>query len=197
LHYSERLGATTDPTRAEPSVGLIESGSVAKGYEIADAVVKVSPVELLWARTVSPGHFVVLFAGDVAETDSALEKGLEVGGEHVRDSILIPNVHPDLVPAIRGPRPVEIEEALGIVEFSCVASAVLAADAAVKAAYVDLVEVRLAMHLGGKGFFLLAGETGDVEEAVGVASDLGQSRGTLVERVVIPRVTPELLEHLR
>lgn len=196
MHYSERLGATTDSTRAEPSLGLIESGSVARGYQIADALVKASPVELLWARTVSPGHFVTLFAGEVSETDSALARGLEVGAEQVRDSILIPNVHPDLVAAIRGPRAVEIEEALGIVEFTCVASTVLAADAAAKAAYVDLVEVRLAMHLGGKGFFLIAGTIGDVEEAVGVATDLGQSRGTLVEGVVIPRVTPELFEHL-
>ncbi|MBL4847518.1 MAG: BMC domain-containing protein [Planctomycetes bacterium] len=197
MHYGERLGASTDPTRAEPSLALIETASVARGYEVADAVVKVSPVELLWARTVSPGHFVTLFAGEVSETDSALVRGLEVGGASVLDSILIPNVHPDLVPAIRGPRPVEVEEALGIVEFSSVASTVLAADAAIKAAHVDLIEVRLAMHLGGKGFFLLAGSTGDVEEAVGVAADLGRSRGTLIEQVVIPRATAELLEHLR
>jgi len=197
VQYGERLGSGTDPGRAEPSIGLIQTESVAAGYEVADAVAKVSPVELLWARTVSPGHFVVLFAGDVAEVDSAFERGLEVGGESVLDAMQIPNVHVDLVPAIRGPRQLELDEALGIVECRGVATAVLAADAAAKAAYVDLVEVRLAMHLGGKGFFLLAGEVGDVEEAVAVASDLARSREALIHQVVIPRVSSELQEHLR
>lgn len=197
MKHGERLGADTDPKRAEPSLGLIETASVARGYEVADAVVKVSPVELLWARTVSPGHFVTLFSGEVSETEAALERGLATGGASVRDSILIPNVHPGLVPAIRGPRAVQVDEALGIVEFQSVASTVLAADAALKVAHVELIEVRLAMHLGGKGFFLLCGELSDVEEAVGVAADLGRARQTLVEAVVIPRATPELLAHLR
>ena len=196
MKHGERLGADTDPHQAEPSLGLIETASVARGYELADALVKSSPVDLLWARTVSPGHFVTLFAGEVAETEAALARGLVVGGESVRDSILIPNVHPQLIPAIRGPRAIQVEEALGIVEFKSVASTVLAADAALKSSHVELIEVRLAMHLGGKGFFILCGALSDVEEAVGVAADLGRARQTLIEAVVIPRATPELLAHL-
>jgi microcompartment protein CcmL/EutN len=196
VQYSERLGSGTDPRRAEPSIGLIETTSVARGYEVADAVVKVSPVELLWARTVSPGHFVVLFAGDVAEVEAGLQRGVEVAGDVLHDAMQIPNVHMDLIPSIRGPRRVAIEEALGIVECTGVATTVLAADAAIKTAYVDLVEVRLAMHLGGKGFFLVAGETADVEAAVAVAADIAKARSAHVSDVVIPRVTPELLEHL-
>ena len=65
-----------------------------------------------------------------------------------------------------------------------------------KAASVELIEVRLAMHLGGKGFFTIAGDTGDVEEAVAVAAELARARKTLVRDVVIPRASPELVEHL-
>lgn len=196
MEFSERLGHNTEPHAAQPSVGLIESSSIAKGYEIADAVVKRSPVQLLWARTVSPGKHVTLFAGEVSETGYALERGLEVGADAVLDRMLIPNVHVDLVPAIRGPRRVVVDEALGIVELSSVASAILAADLAAKTSAVELIEVRLAMHLGGKGFFLVAGETGDVEAAVARSSDLARSRDAFVREVVIPRVSTELLEHL-
>lgn len=196
MEFSQRLGHQTEPQHAQPSVALIESSSIAKGFEIADAVTKVSPVLLLWARTVSPGNYVVLFSGEVQETRYGLDRGLEVGGDAVIDSMLIPNVHLDLVPAIRGPRRVTVHEALGIVEMSSVATTVIAADAAVKAAAVELIEVRLAMHLGGKGFFVVCGETGDVEEAVAVGSDLARTRRTLIRDVVIPRVSEELLEHL-
>lgn len=196
MQYAERLGAQTPPADAEPSIGIVECDSIAAGYLVADAVVKTSPVALLWARTVSPGHFVVLFAGEVAETDAALTRGVEVGGRAVYDRMLIPNVHVDLVPAIRGPRRVDVDEALGVVEAKTVASTVLAADAAAKAAAVELIEVRLAMHLGGKGFFLVSGETGDVEEAVATAAEVARQRSALVRDVVIPRLASEMREHL-
>ena len=52
------------------------------------------------------------------------------------------------------------------------------------------------MHLGGKGFFLVAGETGDVEAAVAAGADVARERQALVRDVVIPRVSAELVEHL-
>jgi microcompartment protein CcmL/EutN len=190
VEYAERLGYGTEPQKAEPSIGLIECASIAKGYEVSDAVAKTSPVQLLWARTVSPGNFITLFSGEVEETTSALERGVEVGSSTVVDHMLIPNIHVDLVPAIRGPRRVEVREALGVVETTTVASTVLAADRAAKTAAVDLVEVRLAMHLGGKGFFILSGETADVEAAVAAGAELARIRNTF------PRVSVDLLEHL-
>ena len=197
MEYAERLGHATDPTDADPSVGLIECRSIARGFAVADAVVKQSPVDLLWCRTISPGHHVTLFAGEVAETAAALERGLEVAGDDVVDHMLIPNVHPDLAPAIRGARVVPIDEAVGIVECSHVATTIWAADRAAKTAHVDLLEVRLGMHLGGKGFFIVAGEVADVEEAVGAAADEARARDALVQQIVIPRASPELIAHLR
>lgn len=196
MDHAERLGHRTSPEQAEPSIGLIECSSIARGVLVADGVTKVSPVRLLWARTVSPGNYVVLFSGEVEETAAAFDRGLALGGDAVVDSIQIPNVHRDLIAAVRGPRKIDITEAVGVVECTTVATTVLAADAAVKAAAVDLVEVRLAMHLGGKGFFLVSGEAADVEEAVATGADLARRRKTLVSDVVISRVSQELLEHL-
>lgn len=196
MEHAERLGHKTSYEAAQPSVGLIECSSIAKGFQVADAVVKASPVRLLWARTVSPGHHVTLFAGEVPETTFAHERGLEVGADAVLDHCLIPNVHPDLIPAVRGPRRVEVHEALGVVETTTVSAALIAADTSVKAAAVELIEVRLAQHLGGKGFYVLAGETADVEAAVAVGADLARAQGALLREVVIPRAAAELMEHL-
>ena len=196
MEHAERLGRSTHPDAAQPSLGLIECSSIAKGFQVADAVVKASPVRLLWARTVSPGHHVTLFAGEVPETTSALERGLEVGGDAVIDHCLIPNVHRDLVAAVRGPRKVEVQEALGVVETSTVSASLFAADASAKAAAVELLEVRLAMHLGGKGFYLVAGETGDVEAAVAAGAEVASAKRALLREVVIPRAAPELIDHL-
>lgn len=194
MEHLERLGGRT-AADSSPALGLIETSSIAKGYEVADAVVKQSPVRLFWARTVSPGKFVTAFSGDVDEVRSALARGLEIARETREDDVFIPNVHAQLLEAVRGPRRVSVE-ALGIVETKSVASALLGADAAAKAAAVELLEVRLAQSLGGKGFFTLTGPIDDVEAAVARGADLVRAKGALVREVVIARAAPELLEHL-
>jgi microcompartment protein CcmL/EutN len=194
VEHAERLGARLVPLSA-PALGLIETSSIARGYEVADAVLKQSPVKLLWARTASPGKFVSLFVGDVEEVRAGLARGLEVARDSREDDVFIPNVHASLLEAVRGPRKVPID-AFGIVETKTVASALLAADAAAKAAAAELVEVRLAQHLGGKGFFTVAGATDDVEASVARGADVARAKGMLVREVVIPRAAPELLEHI-
>ena len=76
------------------------------------------------------------------------------------------------------------------------ASAILAADAAVKAAAVDLAEVRLAMGLGGKAFFVVTGDVGPVEMSVAAAAAQAGQAGLLVRRVIIPSLSPQLVPHI-
>ena len=194
MEHAERLGAGLGKLTV-PALGLVETSSIARGYETADAMVKQSPVRLLWARTTSPGKFVTLVVGETEEVRQAMARGLEVARDAREDDVFLPNVHPALLEAVRGPRKVTID-AFGIVETKTVASAILAADAAAKVAAAELVEVRLAQHLGGKGFFTVAGATDDVEAAVARGADLARAKGTLVREVVIPRAAPELIEHI-
>ncbi|MCF2557300.1 BMC domain-containing protein [Fournierella massiliensis] len=56
--------------------------------------------------------------------------------------------------------------AVGIPEFFSVTASVYSADAAVKAADVDLVDLRLGTGIGGKFFVILTGEVAAVTEAV-------------------------------
>jgi len=83
--------------------------------------------------------------------------------------------------------------ALGVVEGFSVASVIKAADAAVKAADVQLMTVHLAMAIGGKGFVSFTGDVAAVEEAVQVGAAVIEKRGLLVEKVVIPRPRREIV----
>ena len=57
-------------------------------------------------------------------------------------------------------------DAIGVIETTTVASSILSADAALKTATVDLIDIRIANGLGGKSFFTVTGEVSDVRSAV-------------------------------
>jgi len=57
------------------SIGLLELSSVATGYLAQDAMLKAAPVELLLARTICSGKYIVVVGGDVAATTAAVDSG--------------------------------------------------------------------------------------------------------------------------
>ena len=46
------------------AIGLIEVASIAMGHVAEDAMLKAAPVELLLARTICSGKFIVVVGGD-------------------------------------------------------------------------------------------------------------------------------------
>ncbi len=87
-------------------------------------------------------------------------------------------------------------EALGIVESFSVASLIEASDAAVKAANVQLLEIRLAMALGGKAFMTITGDVAAVQAAVDAGAAVVSEKGLLVNKVVIPHPRKELMSEV-
>ena len=112
------------------------------------------------------------------------------------DSFIIPNIHPEVFPAIEGTTVVDGLEALGIIEAFSVAALIEAADAAVKAGNVKLLEIRLAMALGGKAFVTMTGSVAAVETAVAAGAAVAGKKGLLVEKVIIPQPRQELLREI-
>lgn len=178
------------------SIGLLELSSVASGFQVADKMLKTAEVELLLSRTICSGKFIVLVGGEVAEVTSSVESGIEQGDAAVIDSFIIPNVHPQVFDALKAITKVDKLEALGIIEAFSVSSLIEAADAAVKSANVNLIEIRLAMALGGKAFVTLTGEVEAVTAAIEAGSQIVSNRGLLVNSVVIPSPRPELLNEI-
>lgn len=176
--------------------GLIELTSIAAGFEVCDAMLKAAGVELVLSRSICSGKYMVLVRGNVAQVHASVAAGVAAGDFSIIDSFVIPNIDEAVVPAIRGVNKVETMDALGIIESFSVASLIEAADAAVKTANVKLIEIRLAMALGGKAFVTLTGSVGDVRAAVDAGAAVVAAKGLLTNKVVIPHPRPELLSEM-
>ncbi len=181
---------------AKNSIGLIELTSIAAGFQVTDAMLKAADVELVLSRSICSGKYMVMVRGDVAAVEASVSAGVRAGNFSVIDSFVIPNIHEAVFPALSGAAKVDELEALGIVESFSVASLIEGADAAVKAANIQLIEIRLAMALGGKAFVTLTGNVAAVQSAVDAGAQVVGQKGMLVNKVVIPHPRPELLNEM-
>lgn len=176
------------------SIGLIELSSVATGYLVQDTMLKASSIQMLMARTICSGKYLVVVSGDVTSVQAALLAGAQVAGASLIERRQISRVHPTVLQAIA--QTVDFDAAqlrsIGIVETFSAASAVEVADAAVKTADVTLLRVHLAMALGGKGFVLMAGDVSSVQAAVEAGARAAGDDGMLVGKGVIPAPSREL-----
>lgn len=181
---------------SDPALALIEFDSIAAGIFAGDAMVKKAPVARIVGGTVHGGKYLVMISGEVGPIQESLTAGLALDAGSVVDYVYLPGVHPDVPACIGSARHSELNEALGIVETTSVASAIHAADAALKGADVDLVELRLADGLGGKGLALFCGSITDVEAALDAATGVLADNGHLLNAVSIPRLHPDMAENL-
>ena len=171
------------------ALGMLELSSIAVAYQVEDAMLKAADVDLLVARTICSGKYIVMVGGQVASVNSSVREGKAVSREALIDELVIPNIDQRVFPAITGGVTLreQDKDALGILEAFSVTSIIEGADAAVKAADVTLFRIHVAMAIGGKGFLMLTGEVSDVESAIEAgAREIGR-RGLLVSKVVIPR----------
>jgi microcompartment protein CcmL/EutN len=137
---------------------------------------------------------MVLIGGDVDAVNASVETGVELAQDEIVDHFVIPNVHPSVFPAINGINVIEELDALGVIESFSVASIIECADAAVKAAPVNLITVYLAMAIGGKAYVMLTGDVGSVKAAVDAGVNVIKEKGLLVNKVVIPSPRKEILK---
>ncbi len=179
------------------SIGVLEFTSIAMGYEAQDAMLKAGAVDLVLARTICSGKYIVIVSGDVDAVHAAVDAGKETAAGVVIDELVIPYVDPAVFPALGGAVDLapEDRDALGIVEAFSAISAIRGADIAAKTGDVTLFQIHLAMAVGGKGFFCITGDVSSVRAAVDAAVDLIGETGLLVGRTIIPRPRPELFQN--
>lgn len=175
------------------AIGMVELTSIARGIETSDYMVKAAQVDLIRASSICPGKYVTIIAGETGNVKASMAEGIKHGGEFVVNTLMLPNVHPQLIPAISMTTQVPKGGAVGVMEFFSVASAITAADVAAKAANITLIEVRIGFAIGGKGFVTLTGDVGAVREAVSAAT---REAELVVSTCVIPRPAPQVFESL-
>lgn len=181
---------------APPSLGLIELSSIARGIEVTDRMLKAADVRLVMARTICSGKYMVLVAGELSEVQASMQAGLDCSRECTIDQFTIPDVHPDVFPALSATNVIMGRGALGIIESFSVAALVEAIDKVAKAALVEMVQCRLAMALGGKAYLVFTGDVDAVRYAIAAGVEVVSARGLLVNEIVIPDPRPELFETL-
>lgn len=178
------------------AIGVLETNSISQGIEIADAMLKVAQVELLESKPVCPGKYMTIVFGDVESVESSLRIGREKAGSYYVDDIVIPNVHPQVVHAVAGiPEETDIH-AVGILEFFSIAGSIYGADAAVKAADVSIITMRLGIAIGGKSYFIVTGDVAAVRSAVEAGKQTATEHGLLFNHNIIPSPHKALIQKL-
>jgi len=195
--FLERRGhaAQIRDDRAD-ALGLLEVSSIARGHVVADTMVKRAPVELVLVRPVSPGKHLTLVIGGVDEVKEAMAAGQASADETFVDRLELAQVAPSLIAALRGQGRAIDDRAIGLVETFSVAATLVSADAACKAAEVELVALRLADGIGGKAYYALQGGQADVEAALAAAQAL-ITGGLLVGTELIARPHEALIAALQ
>ncbi len=174
------------------TIGFLELNSIAKGILAADQMIKAADIRLIYARPSCPGKYQILITGEVSSVDAALAAGIESAKSNVIDHLIIPRVSPQVIEAINMSSMPGKLRALGILEFFSVTGAIIAADAAAKAAGIDLIEIRLGTGIGGKSFVTFTGDVSAVEASALAGAKTAEESGSLIEKVVIAHPDPDL-----
>ncbi len=182
------------------ALALLELSSIARGYRALDALVKEAPVRVIEANLIEPGRFLILTGGAVADVEASHRVGRAVAGEDVLDELVLPFAHAALWAGLGGQTigrdQAEKLDTVGIVEGACIAGVLEACDRALKDADVALAGLRVAIALGGKGFFVVHGTQDAVEAAVATGAGVLSRRQKRVREEVVARPHPEFLTWL-
>ena len=178
----------------QPTIGLLEFTSIAKGIEATDAMLKKAQVDLLLAKTICSGKYLTIITGYVQAVEDAVSAGISTAGANCIDHIVIPNLHPDIIPALTATTGASLDEALGIIETYTVASCINAADIAAKSGSIRLLEIRPAVGLGGKSFVTFTGDVASVQSALELGAEYPKSQGVLLQKVIIPHPIRKIAE---
>jgi len=170
----------------ERSIGIVEFRSIAMGIGAVDTIVKTSHVRILDARTICPGKYYIIFAGSVSAVNSAAQAVQEQFREFIIDIGELSNVYPEIFSALSQTSEVRDPGAIGVIETLTSPSVLIAADSAIKATDVRLIEIRIARALGGKNICIITGDVSSVKESVRVGIQYAQDKGFLVDWQVIP-----------
>lgn len=178
------------------AVGVIEIKSIAKGIEACDDALKAANVRLVTAHSACPGKYEIQITGEISAVQASLEHVREKYSAVILDAVLLGRIDEQVIHALLGTQPDVAHDALGIIETFSAASAIKAADTAVKTAKVDIVDLRTSRGMGGKGVVLITGSVGSVQAAVSAGSDYAKQEGLFVSSSVIPAPHKELWSHL-
>ncbi|WP_032120541.1 BMC domain-containing protein [Clostridium amazonitimonense] len=177
------------------ALGILEFSSISKGIEVSDVLLKASFVEVEILKHICPGKFLTIISGETEEVKEAIEKAKGEEEKKLVEGTVITNASYEMLNALKK-RPTIINfNAIGIMEFNTMASALIALDIALKSSDVQLVKLVLGNGIAGKAYFIINGSVSSVEEGIG-ASKAHVSPNKIIHSAVIPSPSEFLLKNL-
>lgn len=176
------------------ALGIVELNSIAKGIELTDIILKSSEIEILYSNYTCPGKYMIIITGDVASIEEAVENAMSKGEKNIIGSFIIPNTHEDLIKGINKKFNIDVK-AIGVMEFTSIASGIIALDKALKSGQIKIVRFILGNLIGGKCYFVITGFVSDVEESIKNAENSVESK-KVINKIIIPSPDPELINCL-
>ncbi len=167
------------------SIGVIELKCVPKGVEAADAALKSAGIDMVSAHPACPGKYEIILTGSISNVTAAIDHVREKFDGYVIDSSIMGRIDEQVIKALFSTGEGERCGSLGLIETYSAASAIKAADIAVKTARVAIYDLRVSRGMGGKGIVMLTGEIGDVSAATEACADYASSLGMLSASSVI------------
>jgi len=168
------------------AIGVIELKSVPKGVEAADAALKSAGIDMVSAHPACPGKYEIILTGSISNVTAAVGHVNAKFEGFVIDSSIMGRIDEQVIKALFGTVTGERRGSLGLIETYSAASAIKAADIAVKTARVAIYDLRVSRGMGGKGVVMLTGEIGDVTAAVEAGANYAKGAATLSSTAVIP-----------
>jgi microcompartment protein CcmL/EutN len=169
----------------EKAIGVVEFRSIAVGIAAVDIIVKASDVNIIDAKSICPGKYYILFSGGASEVQNSYNTIISESERFIVDGITITNIYPQIMASITQTSVIEEFKAIGVIETLTSPSIFYAADRAVKASDVDLVEIRIARALGGKNICILNGDISSVKESVMAGIVYAKEKDFLVDYQII------------
>jgi len=169
------------------TIAVIDFSSIADGLYCTDALLKKAPIAMIKSGTVSRGRHLVIFGGTTGSVAESLTEALGIGNGSVIDHVFLPDVHEKVHDALMGKRATCRDDAVAILETDTVAANVQAAELAIKATDVELVEIRLAEYeMSGKAISVYNGPLHGVEHAMEVANEYLRLQNRAAQYRIIP-----------
>lgn len=179
------------------ALGILEYRSIAAGMKAADEVLKAADLDLMFAKPMCPGKYVIGIKGALSAVKAGIEKGSSTEHEaYLVDDCLLGNPSEQIYKGLYCSSSVEGIDAVGILETYSVASIFEVADDVVKTTPVDILEIRIAKGISGKAFVVFSGDLSSVQASIEKASKSAIDKGLLLATSIIPRPDPRLWEQL-
>ena len=174
------------------SIGVIELKCIPKGVEAADTALKSAGIEMVSAHPSCPGKYEIILTGSISNVTAAVSVVNARFEGYVIDSAIMGRIDEQVIEALFSTGESERRGSLGIIETFSAASAIKAADIAVKTARVEIYDLRVSRGMGGKGVVMITGEVGDVTAATEAGAEYAKTQGTLSATSVIAAPHEEL-----